>query len=106
MIVEDGAFVGSRAIVVEGVRVGAGAVIGPNVVLSASMPIIDVRGPSPVEYRGDVPPRAVVLPGVGPKEFPAGTFELSCALIVGERSASTDLKTSLNDVLREFEIAV
>ena len=105
VIIEDGAFVGSRAIVVEGVRIGEGAVIGPNVVLSASVPIIDVRGTKPVEYRGLVPPRAVVLPGTRPKEFPAGTFQLSCALIVGERSASTDLKTSLNDVLREFEIA-
>ena len=106
VIVEDGAFVGSRAILVEGVRIGEGAVIGPNVVLNASIPIIDVRGTAPVEYRGEVPPRAVVLPGTRPKEFPAGTFQLACALIVGERSASTDLKTSLNDVLREFEIAV
>ncbi len=105
VIVEDGAFVGSRAIVVEGVVVGEGAVIGPNVVLSASVPIIDVTGPEPVEYRGEVPPRAVVLPGTRAKEFAAGTFQLACALIVGERSASTDLKTSLNDVLREFEIA-
>ena len=106
VVIEDGAFIGSRAIVVEGVRVGAGAVIGPNVVLSASVPIIDVRGPEPVEHRGYVPPRAVVLPGTRPRQFPAGTYQLSCALIVGERSASTDLKTSLNDVLREFEIAV
>jgi 2,3,4,5-tetrahydropyridine-2,6-dicarboxylate N-succinyltransferase len=106
VIVEDGAFVGSRAIVVEGVRIGAGAVIAPNVVLSASVPVIDVTGPEPVEYRGEVPPRAVVLPGVRQKDYPAGTFGLPCALIVGERSASTDLKTSLNDVLREFEIAV
>jgi 2,3,4,5-tetrahydropyridine-2,6-dicarboxylate N-succinyltransferase len=106
VIVEDGAFIGSRAIVVEGVRVREGAVIGPNVVLNASIPIIDVRGTEPVEYRGEVPPRAVVLPGTRPKEFPAGTFQLACALIVGERSASTDLKTSLNDVLREFQIAV
>jgi len=106
VVIEDGAFIGSRAIVVEGVRIGAGAVIGPNVVLSASVPIIDVRGHEPVEYRGQVPPRAVVLPGTRPRQFPAGTYQLSCALIVGERSASTDLKTSLNDVLREFEIAV
>jgi 2,3,4,5-tetrahydropyridine-2-carboxylate N-succinyltransferase len=105
VIVEDGAFVGSRAVVVEGVRVGAGAVIAPNVVLSASVPIIDVTGPDPVEHRGHVPPRSVVLPGTRPKEYPAGRFELPCALIVGERRASTDLKTSLNDVLREFEIA-
>ena len=106
VIVEDGAFIGSRAIVVEGVRVGAGAVIAPNVVLSASVPIIDVTGAEPVERRGVVPPRAVVLPGVRQKDFPAGTYGLPCALIVGERSESTDLKTSLNDVLREYEIAV
>jgi 2,3,4,5-tetrahydropyridine-2-carboxylate N-succinyltransferase len=106
VVIEDGAFIGSRAIVVEGVRVGAGAVIAPNVVLSASVPIIDVTGSEPVERRGVVPPRAVVLPGVRDKEFPAGTYGLPCALIVGERSESTDLKTSLNDVLREYEIAV
>lgn len=106
VIVEDGAFIGSRAVIVEGVRIGAGAVIAPNVVLSASVPIIDVTGRAPVEHRGEVPPRKVVLPGVREKEFPAGTYGLPCALIVGERSASTDLKTSLNDVLREFEIAV
>ena len=105
VIVEDGAFLGSRAIVVEGVVVGEQAVIAPNVVLSASVPVIDVTGPEPVERRGHVPPRAVVLPGTRPKEFPAGRYELPCALIVGERTASTDLKTSLNDVLREFEIA-
>jgi 2,3,4,5-tetrahydropyridine-2,6-dicarboxylate N-succinyltransferase len=106
VVIEDGAFIGSRAVIVEGVRIGAGAVIAPNVVLSASIPIIDVTGSAPVEYRGEVPPRAVVLPGVRQKDFPAGTYGLQCALIVGERSASTDLKTSLNDVLREFEIAV
>jgi 2,3,4,5-tetrahydropyridine-2,6-dicarboxylate N-succinyltransferase len=106
VVVEDGAFVGSRAIVVEGVRIGAGAVIAPNVVLSASVPVIDVTGPKPDEYRGEVPARAVVLPGVRQKAYPAGEYGLACALIVGERSASTDLKTSLNDVLREFEIAV
>jgi 2,3,4,5-tetrahydropyridine-2-carboxylate N-succinyltransferase len=105
VIVEDGAFIGSRAVVVEGVVVGEQAVIAPNVVLSASVPIIDVTGPEPVERRGFVPPRAVVLPGTRPKDYPAGRFDLPCALIVGERSPSTDLKTSLNDVLREFEIA-
>jgi 2,3,4,5-tetrahydropyridine-2-carboxylate N-succinyltransferase len=105
VIVEDGAFLGSRAIVVEGVVIGEGAVIAPNVVLSASIPVIDVTGPEPVEHRGYVPPRSVVLPGSRPKEYPAGKFEVPCALIVGERSPSTDLKTSLNDVLREFEIA-
>ena len=106
VIVEDGAFLGSRAVVVEGVVVGEGAVIAPNVVLSASIPVIDVTGPEPVEHRGHVPPRSVVLPGTRPKHFPAGSYDLPCALIVGQRSASTDLKTSLNDVLREFEIAV
>jgi 2,3,4,5-tetrahydropyridine-2-carboxylate N-succinyltransferase len=106
VIVEDGAFIGSRAVIVEGVHIGAGAVIAPNVVLSASIPIIDVTGAEPVEFRGEVPARKVVLPGVRQKEFPAGSYGLQCALIVGERSASTDLKTSLNDVLREFEIAV
>ena len=106
VIVEDGAFIGSRAIVLEGVRVGDGAVIAPGVVLGASIPIIDVTGPSPVEHRGQVPPRAVVLPGVRQKDYPAGAYGLSCALIVGERSASTDSRTSLNDVLRDFEIAV
>ena len=85
VIVEDGAFIGSRAVIVEGVRIGAGAVIAPNVVLSASVPIIDVTGPEPVEYRGEVPPRKVVLPGVRQKEFPAGSYGLPCALIVGER---------------------
>jgi 2,3,4,5-tetrahydropyridine-2-carboxylate N-succinyltransferase len=105
VIVEDGAFLGSRAVVVEGVIVGEGAVIAPNVVLSASVPVIDVTGSEPVEHRGYVPPRSVVLPGTRPKDFPAGRYELPCALIVGTRSASTDLKTSLNDVLREFEIA-
>ena len=104
VIVEDGAFLGSRAVVVEGVVVGEGAVIAPNVVLSASIPVIDVTGPEPVEHRGHVPPRSVVLPGTRPKDYPAGRYDLPCALIVGKRSASTDLKTSLNDVLREFEI--
>ena len=82
-----------------------GAVIAPNVVLSASVPVIDVTGSEPVEHRGYVPPRSVVLPGTRPKEYPAGRYDLPCALIVGTRNASTDLKTSLNDVLREFEIA-
>jgi 2,3,4,5-tetrahydropyridine-2-carboxylate N-succinyltransferase len=104
VIVEDGAFLGSRCIVTEGVRVGAGAVLAPNVSLTATVPVIDVTGPEPVEHRGYVPPRSVVLPGTRPKEFPAGTFQVACALIVGQRSASTDLRTSLNDVLREFEI--
>jgi 2,3,4,5-tetrahydropyridine-2-carboxylate N-succinyltransferase len=101
VIVEDGAFVGSRAILTEGVRIGAGAVIGPNVSLTSSVPVIDVTGDEPVEHRGFVPPRAIVVPGTRPKEFPAGTYQLACALIVGWRSESTDLKVSLNDALRE-----
>ena len=101
VIVEDGAFVGSRAILTEGVRVGAGAVIGPNVSLTSSVPVIDVTGDEPVEHRGFVPPRAIVVPGTRPKEFPAGTYQLACALLVGWRSESTDLKVSLNDALRE-----
>jgi 2,3,4,5-tetrahydropyridine-2-carboxylate N-succinyltransferase len=104
VIVEDGAFLGSRTVVVEGVVVGAGAVIAPNVVLSASVPVIDVTGSTPVEHRGYVPPGAGVLPGARGKEFPAGRYDIPCALVVGERSASTDLKTSLNDALREYEI--
>jgi 2,3,4,5-tetrahydropyridine-2-carboxylate N-succinyltransferase len=105
VIVEDGVFVGSRAVIVEGVVVGEQAVIAPQVVLGASIPIIDVTGPEPVEHRGYVPPRSVVVPGTRPKEFPAGTYNLACALIIGQRSESTDLKTSLNDTLREFELA-
>ena len=101
VIVEDGAFVGSRAILTEGVRIGARAVIGPNVSLTSSVPVIDVTGDEPVEHRGFVPPRAIVVPGTRPKEFPAGTYQLACALIVGWRSESTDLKVSLNDALRE-----
>ena len=101
VIVEDGAFVGSRAILTEGVRIGAGAVIGPNVSLTSSVPVIDVTGDQPVEHRGFVPPRAIVVPGTRAKQFPAGTYQLACALIVGWRSESTDLKVSLNDALRE-----
>jgi 2,3,4,5-tetrahydropyridine-2-carboxylate N-succinyltransferase len=104
VIVEDGAFIGSRSIVVEGVRIGREAVLAPNVTLTASVPIIDVTGSEPVEYRGYVPPRSVVVPGTRPKRFPAGTYHLACALIIGRRTESTDLKTSLNDALREFEI--
>jgi 2,3,4,5-tetrahydropyridine-2-carboxylate N-succinyltransferase len=104
VIVEDGAFIGSRCIVVEGVRIGREAVLAPNVTLTASVPIIDVTGDEPVEHRGYVPPRAIVVPGTRPKEFPAGTYHLSCALIIGTRSESTDLKTSLNDALREHGI--
>jgi 2,3,4,5-tetrahydropyridine-2-carboxylate N-succinyltransferase len=104
VIVEDGAFLGSRCIVTEGVRIGREAVIAPNVSLTASVPIIDVTGPEPVEHRGYVPPRSIVVPGTRPKEFAAGTYHLSCALIIGQRSDSTDLRTSLNDALREHGI--
>ena len=106
VIVEDGAFVGSRAIVVEGVRVEREAVIGANVVLTASTPIIDVTGPKEVIHRGRVPARSVVIPGTRPKTFPAGTYQVACALIIGQRKASTDRKTTLNDVLREFAVQV
>ena len=106
VIVEDGAFIGSRCIVTEGVRIGAGAVLAANVSLTASVPVIDVTGAVPVEHRGEVPPRAVVVPGTRPKDFPAGTYQLDCALIVGWREESHDLRLSLNDVLREYEIAV
>ena len=104
VIVEDGAFVGSRCILTEGVRIGAGAVLAPNVSLTASVPIIDVTGDGPVEHRGTVPPRAVVVPGTRPKDFPAGTYHLACALIVGWRSETTDLKVSLNEALRQHGI--
>ena len=103
VIVEDGAFIGSRCILTEGVRIGAGAVLGPNVSLTASVPIIDVTGAAPVEHRGVVPPRAIVVPGTRPKAFPAGTYHLACALIVGWRSEATELKVSLNEALRELD---
>ena len=104
VIVEDGAFIGSRCILVEGVLVGERAVLAPNVSLTGSVPVIDVTGSEPVEHRGYVPPNAVVVPGTRPKEFPAGTFQLACALIIGTRKESTDLRTSLNDALREYGI--
>jgi 2,3,4,5-tetrahydropyridine-2-carboxylate N-succinyltransferase len=106
VIIEDDAFIGSRAIVVEGVRVGAGAVLGAGVVLTASTVIVDVTGEQPVESRGFVPPNSVVIPGYRPKTFPAGRFGVPCALVIGQRKASTDTKTSLNDALREFGVAV
>jgi 2,3,4,5-tetrahydropyridine-2-carboxylate N-succinyltransferase len=106
VIVEDGAFIGSRAIIVEGVRIGKEAVIGAGVTLTASSKIIDVSGPEQVEYKGYVPPRSVVIPGSLSKQFPAGTFQVPCALIIGQRKASTDLKTSLNDALRDNNVAV
>jgi 2,3,4,5-tetrahydropyridine-2-carboxylate N-succinyltransferase len=106
VIIEDGAFIGSRCVVVEGVRVGAEAVLGATVTLTASTPIIDVTGPEEVVYKGFVPPRSVVVPGSRPKRFAAGEYHLPCALIIGRRSESTDKKTSLNDVLREFAVPV
>lgn len=106
VIIEDGAFVGSRSIVVEGVVVEEEAVLGANVVLTASTPIVDVTGPVAKVTKGRVPARSVVIPGTMPKEFPAGTFGVPCALIIGQRRESTDRKTSLNDVLREFAVAV
>ncbi len=106
VIVEDGAFIGSRCIIVEGVLIEEGAVLGANTTITASTPIIDVTGDEPVEMRGRVPANSVVLPGTRPKTFPAGTYDLQCALIVGKRTESTDRKTSLNDALREYEVSV
>jgi len=106
VIIEDNVFVGSRAIVVEGIRVETEAVLGANVVLTASTKIIDVSGPEPVEYKGYVPTRSVVIPGSYTKKFPAGEYQVPCALIIGQRKESTDKKTSLNDALREHNVAV
>ena len=105
-IIEDNCFIGSRCIVVEGVRVGREAVLGANVVLTQSTRIIDVTGDEPVTYKGEVPPRSVVIPGSYPKSFAAGTYNVACALIIGQRKESTDKKTSLNAVLRDFQVAV
>lgn len=106
VIIEDGAFIGSRCIVVEGVRVEKEAVLGANVVLTASTKIIDVTGESPVELKGYIPERSVVIPGSYTKKFAAGEFQVPCALIIGKRKASTDKKTSLNDALREYNVSV
>jgi 2,3,4,5-tetrahydropyridine-2-carboxylate N-succinyltransferase len=106
VIIEDGCFVGSRCIVVEGVVVEKEAVLGANVVLTKSTKIIDVSGSEPKEYRGRVPARSVVIPGSYSKEFPAGNYQVGCALIIGQRKPSTDLKTSLNDALRDFNVSV
>ena len=106
VIVEDGCFIGSRCIVVEGVHLEKEVVLGANVVLTQSTKIIDVSGPTPIEYKGRVPARSVVIPGSYTKTFPAGDFQVSCALIIGQRKPSTDLKTSLNDALRDFNVAV
>lgn len=106
VIIEDGAFIGSRCIVVEGVRVEKEAVLGANVCLTASTKIIDVTGENPIEYKGVVPAQSVVIPGSYTKQFAAGSYQVPCALIIGKRKPSTDLKTSLNDALREYEVAV
>jgi len=106
VIIEDNVFVGSRCIVVEGVRVGKEAVLGANVVLTASSKIIDVTNSEPIEYKGYVPPRSVVIPGTIPKKFAAGEYQVPCALIIGTRKESTDKKTSLNDALRENNVSV
>ena len=106
VIIEDGCFIGSRCIVVEGVIVEKEAVLGANVVLTQSTKIIDVSGKEPVEMKGRVPARSVVIPGTYQKEFPAGAYGVNCALIIGQRKSSTDLKTSLNDALRDFNLSV
>jgi len=106
VIVEDGCFIGSRCIIVEGVRVCKEAVLGANVVLTQSTKIIDVSGEKPIEYKGIVPERSVVIPGSYTKKFPAGEYQVSCALIIGKRKESTDKKTSLNDALRDFGVSV
>ncbi len=104
VIIEDGAFIGSRSIVVEGTIVEEKAVLGANTVITKSTPIIDVTGPEPVEYRGRVPAGSVVVPGTRPKDFPSGTFDLSCALIIGRRTEATDEKTALNEYLRDLGV--
>jgi len=106
VIIEDGVFIGSRSIVVEGTVVAEGAVLGANTTITSSTPIIDITGEEPVEYRGLVPARSVVVPGTRPKAFPSGSYDLQCALIIGRRSESTDKKTSLNEALRVFEVPV
>ncbi len=106
VIIEDNAFIGSRCIVVEGVRIGKEAVLGANVTLTASSKIIDVTGENPVETKGYVPERSVVIPGSYKKTFPAGDFNVPCALVIGKRKASTDLKTSLNQALRDFDVSI
>ena len=106
VIIEDNAFIGSRSIIVEGVRVGKEAVIGANVCLTKSTKIIDVTGSNPIETTGYIPERSVVIPGSYTKKFPAGEFQVPCALIIGKRKESTDLKTSLNDALREHNVAI
>jgi 2,3,4,5-tetrahydropyridine-2-carboxylate N-succinyltransferase len=105
VVVEDGAFIGSRCIVTEGMLIEEGAVLGANVTLTSTTPIIDVSGPEAKTYHGRVPARSVVVPGTRPRTYPAGEFQVGCALIVGQRTASTDRKTSLNEVLRDFGLS-
>jgi len=106
VIIEDDCFIGSRCVVVEGVKVERESVLGAGVILTGSTRIIDVTAPEPIEYKGFVPTRSVVIPGTYPKTFPAGTYQVPCALIIGKRNASTDLKTSLNDALRTYQVSV
>jgi 2,3,4,5-tetrahydropyridine-2-carboxylate N-succinyltransferase len=106
VIIEDNCFIGSRCIVVEGVRIGAEAVLGAGVTITQSTRIIDVTGNEPVTYTGYVPPQSVVIPGTYSKQFNAGTYQVPCALIIGRRKESTDKKTSLNQALREYDVAV
>lgn len=106
VIIEDGAFIGSRCIVVEGAHISKRAVLGAGVTITGSSKVIDVTGEGPIEYKGFVPADSVVIPGSYPKEFPAGTYHVPCALIIGKRKPSTDLKTSLNEALRENNVAV
>ena len=106
VIIEDNCFIGSRCIIVEGAHIGKEAVLGANVVITASTKIIDVSNAEPIEYKGYVPERSVVIPGTIPKEFPAGIYQVPCAIIIGKRKPSTDLKTSLNDALRDFNVSV
>lgn len=106
VIIEDNCFIGSRCIVVEGVHVEQEAVLGANVVLTRSTKIIDVSGPKPVEFKGRIPARSVVIPGTYTKKFDAGDYQVPCALIIGKRKESTNLKTSLNDVLRDYDIVI
>ncbi|MEO8117283.1 MAG: 2,3,4,5-tetrahydropyridine-2,6-dicarboxylate N-succinyltransferase, partial [Bacteroidota bacterium] len=105
VIIEDNCFIGSRCIIVEGVIIEKEAVLGANVVLTQSTKIIDVSGDKPIEYKGRVPSRSVVIPGSYTKSFPAGDYQVNCALIIGKRKESTDVKTSLNDALREFQVS-
>jgi 2,3,4,5-tetrahydropyridine-2-carboxylate N-succinyltransferase len=106
VVIEDGCFIGSRCIIVEGVKIGEEAVLGANVVITASTHIVDVRGTEPKISKGFVPPRSVVIPGSYVKKYPAGEYNVACALIIGERNANTDLKTSLNETLRAYDVAV